>query len=171
MLPHKFQSLFVALFECHSWRLVYFVRPGCPVPHQVSEISKSRSHQLWGWAHSSSHQGENKAQLQSVYINCYRLMVYAPLLCTVTLTGWRLVYLWRWLVGPAGPRLHRQWASTPTSAGADGYWGVPDHLWQVPAVLNSERRDLFRPASKSCFCQAPHSGLCAFLWWGLCIWM
>lgn len=25
-----------------------FVRPGCPMPHQVSEVSKSRSHQLWG---------------------------------------------------------------------------------------------------------------------------
>lgn len=74
-------SLFVALFECHLWRLVYFVRPGCPVPHQVSEISKSRSHQLWGRAHSSSHQGENKAQLQRVYNNGYRLMVEMVVWC------------------------------------------------------------------------------------------
>lgn len=69
----------------------------------------------------------------------------------LSLTGWRLVYIWRWLMGAAGPRLHQQWAFTPTSAGADGYRGVPDHLWQVPSILNSEHGDLLRPAAKFCF--------------------
>lgn len=53
----------LCLWPYSSLFVVYFIRPCCPVPHQVSEVSKSCSHQLWRWAHSSSHKGTNKDQL------------------------------------------------------------------------------------------------------------
>lgn len=47
------------------------------MPHQVSEISKSCLHQLWGWTYSSTHKGMNTEKPVAVQLN---------FLCTVSLT-------------------------------------------------------------------------------------
>lgn len=49
----------------------------------------------------------------------------------VSLTGGRLVYVRRRLVGSAGSRVHQQRAPTQTSAGANGNRSVSDHLREV----------------------------------------
>lgn len=49
----------------------------------------------------------------------------------VVCTGWRSVYVRKWVERTAGARLHQQRAAATQGPGAHGHRGVPNRLWQV----------------------------------------